>query len=161
MKLVQTGGMQMDERGARVREVRRLLVQVGPLWTRHNERDCDLLRDLLISERVETVVEVGLAYASSALAVGEALITVDPPHPRTSSSIPSKTTRIPTSAGIYCTLRDWTRSPGSYARGPPSRSPNLSPKVSSPTRRSWTAATVSTRSSWTSTSCARSSGRAG
>jgi predicted O-methyltransferase YrrM len=46
------------------------------------ERDCDLLRDLLISERVETVVEVGLAYASSALAVGEALVTVDPPHPR-------------------------------------------------------------------------------
>ncbi|UWP85574.1 class I SAM-dependent methyltransferase [Dactylosporangium fulvum] len=36
----------------------------------------------MISERVETVVEVGLAYASSALAVGEALVTVDPPHPR-------------------------------------------------------------------------------
>jgi predicted O-methyltransferase YrrM len=46
------------------------------------ERDCDLLRDLLISERVGTVVEVGLAYASSALAIGEALVTVDPPHPR-------------------------------------------------------------------------------
>jgi predicted O-methyltransferase YrrM len=45
-------------------------------------RDCDLLRDLLISERVATVVEVGLAYASSALAVGEALVTVHPPHPR-------------------------------------------------------------------------------
>jgi predicted O-methyltransferase YrrM len=46
------------------------------------ERDCDLLRDLLISERVGTVVEVGLAYASSALAIGEALVTVDSPQPR-------------------------------------------------------------------------------
>jgi predicted O-methyltransferase YrrM len=36
----------------------------------------------LISERAETVVEVGLAYASSALAIGEALVTVSPPHPR-------------------------------------------------------------------------------
>lgn len=92
MTLVQTGVMQMDGRGARVREVRRRLVQDGPPWTRHHERDfetvamperdCDLLRDLLISERAETVVEVGLAYASSALAVGQALVTVDPPHPR-------------------------------------------------------------------------------
>ena len=46
------------------------------------ERDCDLLRDLLIAERVETVVEVGLAYASSALAIGEALVTIDPPRPQ-------------------------------------------------------------------------------
>lgn len=46
------------------------------------ERDCDLLRDLLISERAETVVEVGLAYASSALAVGEALVTVNAPNPQ-------------------------------------------------------------------------------
>jgi predicted O-methyltransferase YrrM len=46
------------------------------------ERDCDLLRDLLISEGVQTVVEVGLAYGSSALAVGEALVTVGSPHPR-------------------------------------------------------------------------------
>jgi predicted O-methyltransferase YrrM len=84
--------MEMDERGARVREVRRRLAQDGPPWTRPHERDfetvtmperdCDLLRDLLISERVETVVEVGLAYASSALAVGEALVTVGAPNPR-------------------------------------------------------------------------------
>jgi hypothetical protein len=40
------------------------------------ERDCDLLRDLLIAEHVEAVVEVGLAYASSALAIGEALVAV-------------------------------------------------------------------------------------
>jgi predicted O-methyltransferase YrrM len=46
------------------------------------ERDCDLVRDLLIAEGAETVVEVGLAYASSALAIGEALITVDRPQPR-------------------------------------------------------------------------------
>ena len=44
--------------------------------------DCDLLRDLLIAERVETVVEVGLAYASSALAIGEALVAVGRPQPR-------------------------------------------------------------------------------
>lgn len=82
----------MDERGALIREVRRRLVREGPSWTRHRERDfetvtlperdCDLLRDLLISEGAQTVVEVGLAYASSALAIGEALVTVDPPHPR-------------------------------------------------------------------------------
>ena len=64
----------------------------GPAWTRGPERDfatvtlperdCDLLRDLLISEQVRTVVEVGLAYGSSALAVGEALVTVDSPQPR-------------------------------------------------------------------------------
>ncbi|POX45451.1 class I SAM-dependent methyltransferase [Streptomyces sp. Ru72] len=84
--------MKMDERRTRVREVRRRLAQEGPFWTRDRqadfetvtvpERDCDQLRDLLISEGVQTVVEVGLAYASSALAIGEALITVDPPHPR-------------------------------------------------------------------------------
>jgi len=46
------------------------------------ERDCDLLRDLLVSDRVGSVVEIGLAYASSALAIGEALVTVEPPDPR-------------------------------------------------------------------------------
>lgn len=84
--------MKTHERTTRVREVRRRLTRDGPPWTRGRgrdfetvtmpERDCDLLRDLLISEAAETVVEVGLAYASSALAIGEALVTVDPPHPR-------------------------------------------------------------------------------
>jgi predicted O-methyltransferase YrrM len=67
-------------------------VRNGPPWTRHHERDfetvtlperdCDLLRDLLIWEHAGTVVEIGLAYGSSALAIGEALATVDLPHPR-------------------------------------------------------------------------------
>jgi predicted O-methyltransferase YrrM len=84
--------METEERMARVREVRHRLAREGPAWTRHRERDfetvtlperdCDLLRDLLIAEGTETVVEVGLAYASSALAIGEALITVEPPQPR-------------------------------------------------------------------------------
>jgi predicted O-methyltransferase YrrM len=75
-----------------IEEVRRRLARDGPLWTRDHqrdfetvtmpERDCDLLRDLMVSERVETVVEVGLAYASSALAIGEALISVARPNPR-------------------------------------------------------------------------------
>ena len=76
----------------RVREVRSRLVREGPSRTRDHERDfetvtlperdCDLLRDLLIAEGTATVVEVGLAYGSSALAIGEALVTIDPPHPR-------------------------------------------------------------------------------
>jgi predicted O-methyltransferase YrrM len=45
-------------------------------------RDCDLLRDLLVAECVGTVVEVGLAYGSSALAIGEALATVGSARPR-------------------------------------------------------------------------------
>ncbi|WP_369251312.1 class I SAM-dependent methyltransferase [Streptomyces sp. R41] len=84
--------MKSDERRTRIREVRRRLAQEGPPWTRDRkadfetvtvpERDCDQLRDLLISEGVQTVVEVGLAYASSALAIGEALVTVQRPSPR-------------------------------------------------------------------------------
>ncbi|GAA1034871.1 hypothetical protein GCM10009557_40830 [Virgisporangium ochraceum] len=35
--------------------------------------DCDLLRDLLVAAGATTVVEIGLAYGSSALAIGEAL----------------------------------------------------------------------------------------
>ncbi len=76
----------------RVRQVRSRLGREGPLWTRGPELDfetvtlpeydCDLLRDLLIAENVGTVVEVGLAYGSSALAIGEALLTVGAPDPR-------------------------------------------------------------------------------
>jgi predicted O-methyltransferase YrrM len=84
--------MTTDERGARIREVRDRLVREGPPWTRGPERDfetitlperdCDRLRDLLIAERVRTVVEIGLAYGSSALAIGEALVTVGSAGPR-------------------------------------------------------------------------------
>src|SRR5262249_13812896 len=74
------------------RDVRRRLAADGPPWMREPgdfarvslpERDGDALRDLLLAEGVETVVEVGLAYASSALAIGEALVaggTADPVH---------------------------------------------------------------------------------
>ncbi len=84
--------MTTDDVQARVREVRAQLVREMPARSRGLEldfetvalpqRDCDLLRDLLISEGVDTVVEVGLAYGSSALAVGEALVTVGSANPR-------------------------------------------------------------------------------
>jgi predicted O-methyltransferase YrrM len=84
--------METDDRRTRIREVRSQLVREGPVWTRGPEldfetvtlpeRDSDLVRDLLIAEGAQTVVEVGLAYGSSALAIGEALVTVDPPVPR-------------------------------------------------------------------------------
>jgi predicted O-methyltransferase YrrM len=80
------------QRLARIREVRDRLDREGPVRTRRPEldfaavalprRDCDLLRDLLITEGVETAVEVGLGYGSSALAVGEALVAVGSAHPR-------------------------------------------------------------------------------
>jgi predicted O-methyltransferase YrrM len=80
------------EGATRVREVRHRLAQEGPPRTRDHERDfevvtvpelhCDQLRDLMVSEGAEKVVEVGLAYASSALAIGEALAIVNRPHPR-------------------------------------------------------------------------------
>jgi hypothetical protein len=76
----------------RVREMRRRLACDGPPWTPDHagdfetvsvpERDCDALRDLLIAEGVETVVEVGLAYGRSALAIGEALVAVAARRPR-------------------------------------------------------------------------------
>ncbi|MCK1813740.1 class I SAM-dependent methyltransferase [Streptomyces sp. XM4011] len=84
--------MKTDDRAIRVREVRRQLARNGPARTRDfdgdfeyitlPERDCDLLRDLLIAEQARTVVEVGLAYGSSALAVGEALVSQGHAEPR-------------------------------------------------------------------------------
>jgi hypothetical protein len=73
----------------RVREARRRLARDGPPWTRWvadgdfetvsvPERDCDALRDLLIAEGVETVVEVGLAYGRSALAAAAAVLAGAP-----------------------------------------------------------------------------------
>jgi predicted O-methyltransferase YrrM len=54
---------------------------VGSCCGRFRHRDaagthCDALRDLLIAERPGSVIEIGLAYGSSALAIGEALISV-------------------------------------------------------------------------------------
>jgi len=71
------------ERLQRVRAARAELQARGPKRTRpfagDFERvglpaaDCDILRDLLIAHGVRVVVEIGLAYGASALAIGEAL----------------------------------------------------------------------------------------
>lgn len=68
----------------RVRRVRHELAAVGPGDVRTDgdfervalpEGDADALRDLLVVEKAQVVVEVGLAYGSSALAVAEALVS--------------------------------------------------------------------------------------
>ena len=43
------------------------------------DADCDALRDLLVAEHARVVIEIGLAYGSSALAIGEALISQEEP----------------------------------------------------------------------------------
>lgn len=73
----------VDERLRRVRTVRAELHAVGPRRSRPFEGDFarvalpaadgDLLRDTLIAHGARAVIEVGLAYGSSALAIGEAL----------------------------------------------------------------------------------------
>lgn len=66
-----------------VREARRRLAEAGPQRLRaagdfarvsipHD--DGDALRDLLVADGSRSVIEVGLAYGSSALAIGEALL---------------------------------------------------------------------------------------
>ncbi len=73
---------------ATVRHARRRLAELGPEHTRAGgdfERvtlpngDCDALRDLLIAEQARVVIEIGLAYGSSALAIGEALVCREQP----------------------------------------------------------------------------------
>jgi predicted O-methyltransferase YrrM len=73
-----------------VRSARRRLAELGPPRARSEEDfqrvalpdpDADVLRDLLVAEGVRVVVEIGLAYGSSALAIGEALLTVGKPNP--------------------------------------------------------------------------------
>ena len=76
--------MPMDrERLDIVRGVRRRLAENGPARQRTEgdfERvslpanDCDVLRDLLLEERAHVVIEIGLAYGSSALGIAEALV---------------------------------------------------------------------------------------
>ena len=72
-----------EQRLGRVRAVRTALHTAGPSRSRpfagDFERvalppaDCDILRDTLVAHGARVVIEVGLAYASSALAIGEAL----------------------------------------------------------------------------------------
>lgn len=68
----------------RIREARLRLATDGPPRVRSGgdfERvsvpaaDSDVLRDLLLAEQPGTVLEIGLAYGSSALAIAEALVT--------------------------------------------------------------------------------------
>ena len=57
------------------------------------DQDGDLLRDLLVDDHARTVIEIGLAYGSSALAIAEALVLQGPPRgPPMSSSILTSTT---------------------------------------------------------------------
>jgi predicted O-methyltransferase YrrM len=73
----------VEERLRQVRAVRAELQAAGPKRSRplHGDfervalpaADCDILRDTLVAERARVVIEVGLAYGSSALAIGEAL----------------------------------------------------------------------------------------
>jgi len=67
-----------------VREMRANLAQAGPEWVRSDgdfsrvalpSADADALRDLVLEEGAAIVVEIGLAYGVSALAIAEALIT--------------------------------------------------------------------------------------
>jgi predicted O-methyltransferase YrrM len=80
--------MEADQR-QRIGAVRQRLASEGPRWTRTKDdfatvtlpwRDCELVRDVLVREQAEVVVEIGLAYGSSALAIGEALAGA--PRPR-------------------------------------------------------------------------------
>lgn len=74
-------GQQLLER---VRNARQGLVEAGPSGSRGQgdfdrvslpDRDADALRDLLLADQARVVIEVGLAYGSSALAIAEALIS--------------------------------------------------------------------------------------
>lgn len=80
-----------NDRVEKIRATRRKLAADGPARVRSAgdfERvsipnsDSDVLRDLLIAERANTVIEIGLAYGSSALAIAEALVIVGADHAR-------------------------------------------------------------------------------
>jgi len=69
-----------------VRQARRQLAGAGPQRARAEgdfERvslpndDCDVLRDLVLEEDAPVVVEIGLAYGSSALAIAEGLVSLE------------------------------------------------------------------------------------
>ena len=74
-----------------VRSARGRLAETGPVRTRAEgdfdlvalpAEDGDVLRDLLLAERASVVIEVGLAYGSSALAIAEALAARERPGAR-------------------------------------------------------------------------------
>jgi predicted O-methyltransferase YrrM len=44
--------------------------------------DCEVLRELMVAERPTVVIEIGLAYGSAALAIGEALRSIGAPDAR-------------------------------------------------------------------------------
>jgi len=77
--------MDVDAVLREVRATRARLAKDGPAVTRPHEGDfervslpeheCDLLRDVLVAEQACVVIEVGLAYGSSALAIGEAILS--------------------------------------------------------------------------------------
>jgi predicted O-methyltransferase YrrM len=71
---------------ASVMSARRRLAESGPPRLRAAgdfervalpNRDCDVLRDVLVEARPHVVIEIGLAYGSSALAIAEALVGQD------------------------------------------------------------------------------------
>ena len=68
----------------KIRAARRKLDTDGPTRVRSagdfervsiGKSDGDVLRDLVLSERARTVIEIGLAYGGSALAIAEALVS--------------------------------------------------------------------------------------
>ena len=71
---------------AAIQSVRRRLAEVGSEHERADgdfervslpDEDCNVLRDLLIAENAHVVIEIGLAYGGSALAIAEALVSQD------------------------------------------------------------------------------------
>jgi len=67
----------------KIRTARRKLATDGPARVRSAgdfervsiaKSDGDVLRDLVLAERARTVIEIGLAYGGSALAIAEALV---------------------------------------------------------------------------------------
>jgi predicted O-methyltransferase YrrM len=77
---------------ATIHSVRRRLAEAGSEHERADgdfervslpHEDCNVLRDVLIAENAQVVIEIGLAYGGSALAIGEALVSRehhDPKH---------------------------------------------------------------------------------
>jgi predicted O-methyltransferase YrrM len=80
-----TKGMMVDNNLIeRIRAARHKLSTDGPVRIRSagdfelvsiSESDGDVLRDLVLAERAHTVIEIGLAYGASALAIAEALVS--------------------------------------------------------------------------------------